>query len=215
VSASADNSVGSVDLRRRSIANSYRAVVVTAVVVAIALLGFFWWFGDDPATATLAETEAIREELMPLRQVPLDEFVYLNDSSPYRWVLGPGFAPSEADGTWVRSRVATLVFYPIGISGDSDDSLEIELSLSPLLLAGQESRVVRVSSGIDTVEVALPPRGARVALRLPTRSEQEVEIRCDSLDVPAEDPGIADLRRLCVKVYAMAVRRVVPEGSVK
>jgi len=215
VSASADNSVGSVDLRRRSIADSYRAVVVTAVVVAIAVLGLVWRFGADPATATLAETEAIREELMPLRQVPLDEFVYLNDSSPYRWVLGPGFAPSEADGTWVRSRVATLVFYPIGISGDSDDSLEIELSLSPLLLAGQESRVVRVSSGIDTVEVALPPRGARVSLRLPTRSEQEVEIRCDSLDVPAEDPGIADLRRLCVKVYAMAVRRVVPEGSEK
>lgn len=215
MSASADNSVGSVDLRRRSIADSYRAVVVTAVVVAIAVLGLVWRFGDDPATATLAETEAIREELMPLRQVPLDEFVYLNDSSPYRWVLGPGFAPSEADGTWVRSRVATLVFYPIGISGDSDDSLEIELSLSPLLLAGQESRVVRVSSGLDTVEVALPPRGARVSLRLPTRSEQEVEIRCDSLDVPAEDPGIADLRRLCVKVYAMAVRRVVPEGSEK
>jgi len=213
VSASTDSSVGSAGVRRRSIADAYRTGVAAAVVIAVAVLGLYWSLGDDPATATLDETEAMREELAPLRQVPLDDFIYLNDSSPHRWVLGPGFAPSEADGTWVRSRVASLVFYPIGISDDSDGSLEVELSLSPLLLGNEESRRVRVSSGVDAVEVHLPPQGARVVLQLPMGAEQEVEIHCDSLDVPAEDPGIADLRRLCVKVYAMAIRRVDGEGS--
>jgi hypothetical protein len=42
-------------------------------------------------------------------------------------------------------------------------------------------------------------------VNLPSSSEQIVEIVCDSLDNPASEQSAIDVRRLCVKVYAMAV----------
>lgn len=167
---------------------------------------FSWSFLSDPATATLSESERLRDELRSVRAVPVGEFVLLNDSSEYRWTLGPGFAPSESDGTWVRSRAAQIIFYPKGVPEGSEDDLVLELSVSPLLVGDLRTRTLTVNSGREEVEVELSDGGRRVIVALPAGEEQVVELLCDSLDVPAEDPGIADLRRLCVKVYAMAIR---------
>jgi len=185
----------------------YRSAVVFAVLAVVAALGITWILGPDPAVLIEEEGEALRAELVELRQVPIDEFVSLNDGSEYRWVLGPGFAPPESDGTWVRSRTAQLIFY-LPDTGEADESaLSLELSVSPLLTGNQESRSLVVRSGADEVEVELESEGARIVVKLAPGEQQVVELVCDSLDSPAEEALSIDMRRLCVKVYAMAVRR--------
>jgi hypothetical protein len=79
--------------------------------------------------------------------------------------------------------------------------------VSPLLTGKQESRSLVVRTGAEEVEVDLEPGGARVFVRLAPGEQQVVELVCDSLDSPAEEALSIDMRRLCVKVYAMAVRR--------
>ena len=184
----------------------FLSAALACVCAGVLTLIFSWSFLSDPATATLSESDELRDELRSVRVVPVGEFVLLNDSSEYRWTLGPGFAPSESDGTWVRSRAAQIIFYPKGVPEGSEDDLVLELSVSPLLVGDLRTRTLRVNSGREEVEVELADGGKRVIVALPTGEEQVVDLLCDSLDVPAEDPGIADLRRLCVKVYAMAIR---------
>ena len=185
----------------------YRLAVVLVVLAAVASLGITWTLGPDPAVLIEDEGEALRAELVELRQVPVDEFVFLNDESEHRWVLGPGFAPPESDGTWVRSRTAQLIFY-LPDTGEADESaLSLELSVSPLLTGNQESRSLVVRSGAEEVEVELESEGARVFVKLAPGEQQVVELVCDSLDSPAEEALSIDMRRLCVKVYAMAVRK--------
>jgi hypothetical protein len=133
--------------------------------------------------------------------------VSLNDGSEYRWVLGPGFAPPESDGTWVRSRTAQLIFYLPDIGEADEGALSLELSVSPLLTGNQESRLLVVRSSAEEVEVELESEGARVFVKLAPGEQQVVELVCDSLDSPAEEALSIDMRRLCVKVYAMAVRK--------
>ena len=187
--------------------NRYQNLVAFVVLVALASLGIIWTLGPDPAVLIEDEGDALRAELVELRQVPVDEFVFLNDESEHRWVLGPGFAPPESDGTWVRSRTAQLIFYLPG-TGEVDESvLSLELSVSPLLTGNQESRSLVVRSGAEEVEVELESEGARVFVKLAPGEQQVVELVCDSLDSPAEEALSIDMRRLCVKVYAMAVRK--------
>ena len=177
------------------------------VLAGVASLGISWTLGADPAVLIEDEGEGLRAELVGLRQVPVDQFVSLNDGSEYRWVLGPGFAPPESDGTWVRSRTAQLIFY-LPDTGEADESaLSLELSVSPLLTGNQESRSLVVRSGAEEVEVELESEGARVFVKLAPGEQQVVELVCDSLDSPAEEALSIDMRRLCVKVYAMAVRK--------
>jgi hypothetical protein len=64
---------------------------------------------------------------------------------------------------------------------------------------------VTFKSSSDEVTVDLEAGGSRVFVNLPSSSEQIVEIVCDSLDNPASEQSAIDVRRLCVKVYAMAV----------
>jgi len=180
--------------------------VLVCLCTSLGVLVLNWSFGRDPATAILSESAPLRDELRPIRSVPVGDFVLLNDSSDYRWTLGPGFAPSESDGTWVRSQEAQIIFYPENVPVGFADSLVLEISVSPLLTGDREVRSLRVDSGLDEVEVELESGGGRVVVALPEGDEQIVELLCDSLDTPADDPGIGDLRRLCVKVYAMAIR---------
>jgi hypothetical protein len=185
----------------------YRSAVVFAVLAAVATLGIGWILGPDPAVLIEDEGEALRAELVELRQVPIGEFVSLNDGSDYRWVLGPGFAPPESDGTWVRSRTAQLIFY-LPVTGEAAESaFSLELSVSPLLVGEQESRSLVVRSGADELAVELESGGARVMVPLAPGEQQVVELVCESLDSPAEVALSIDMRRLCVKVYAMAVRK--------
>ena len=185
----------------------YQNLVAFVVLVTLASLGIIWTLGADPAVLIEDEGEGLRAELVGLRQVPVDQFVSLNDGSEYRWVLGPGFAPPESDGTWVRSRTAQLIFY-LPDTGEADESaLSLELSVSPLLTGNQESRSLVVRSGAEEVEVELESEGARVFVKLAPGEQQVVELVCDSLDSPAEEALSIDMRRLCVKVYAMAVRK--------
>jgi len=177
------------------------------VLAGVASLGISWTLGPDPAVLIEDEGEALRAELVELRQVPVDDFVFLNDGSEHRWVLGPGFAPPESDGTWVRSRVAQLIFYPQGSGEPTEGALSLELSVSPFLAGNQESRSLVVRSGAEEVEVELESEGARVLVKLAPGEQQVVELVCDSLDSPAEEALGIDMRSLCVKVYAMAVRR--------
>lgn len=176
-----------------------------ALLGGVLSLGIFFVLGTDPAVTTAEESQGLREELRNLRLVPSGEFLGLNDSSPYRWVLGPGFAPPEVDGTWVRSQSAQIIFYlPEDLTG-SFSQLSLELSASPLLNDDQGSRSLLVRSTIDEVRVELPAGGSRIFVALDNNEEQVVEIVCDSLDSPAEKPSAIDARRLCVKFYAMAV----------
>ena len=187
--------------------NRYQNLVAFVVLVASASLGIIWTLGADPAVLIEGENEGLRAELVELRQVPVDEFVSLNDGSEYRWVLGPGFAPPESDGTWVRSRTAQLIFYLPDIGEADEGALSLELSVSPLLTGNQESRLLVVRSSAEEVEVELESEGARVFVKLAPGEQQVVELVCDSLDSPAEEALSIDMRRLCVKVYAMAVRK--------
>lgn len=176
-----------------------------ALLGGVLCLGISFVLGTDPAVTIAEEPQGLREELRNLRLVPSEEFLGLNDSSPYRWVLGPGFAPPEADGTWVRSESAQLIFYlPDNLAG-SLSQLSLELSASPLLKDDQDSRSLLVRSTIDEVRVELPAGGSRIFVALDNNEEQVVEIVCDSLDSPAEKQSAVDVRRLCVKVYGMAV----------
>jgi hypothetical protein len=185
----------------------YRTAVAFVVLLASFSLGIIWTLGADPAVLIEGENEGLRAELVELRQVPVDEFVSLNDGSEYRWVLGPGFAPPESDGTWVRSRTAQLIFYLPDIGEADEGALSLELSVSPLLTGNQESRLLVVRSSAEEVEVELESEGARVFVKLAPGEQQVVELVCDSLDSPAEEALSIDMRRLCVKVYAMAVRK--------
>lgn len=180
-------------------------LAVALCVVCVLALSVSWIVGSDPALRTLGESSVVRAELRPLRQVPIGEFVYLGAASPNRWILGPGFAPAEEDGAWVRSNLASLVFYPEEAHGD----LLVELSVSPLLLPGQSSRTVSFRSAAEVREVALGATGGRVVLRLPDQAEQVVEIICESLDAPVGGEVAIDVRRLCVKVFALAVHPAV------
>ena len=185
----------------------YRSAVVLVVLAGVASLGISWTLGADPAVLIEDEGEGLRAELVGLRQVPVDQFVSLNDGSEYRWVLGPGFAPPESDGTWVRSRTAQLIFY-LPLTGEAAESaFSLELSVSPLLVGEQESRSLVVRSGADELAVELESGGARVMVPLAPGEQQVVELVCESLDSPAEAALSIDMRRLCVKVYAMAVRK--------
>lgn len=184
----------------------YVAASALALTGTLGVASVFWVFGDDPATAPASESEDLRNTLIPLRQIPIGDFVYLNASSDHRWILGPGFALAEDDGTWVRAREAEIIFYPrFGAETDASD-FEVELSMSPLLAGGATSRSVTVTSSAETVTVALPEGGARVSLALAPIDEQIIRISCDDLDAPPSALEMSDLRRLCVKVYALAVR---------
>lgn len=185
----------------------YLSVVAFVVLLASASLGITWILGPDPAVLIEDEDEDLRAELLEVRQVPVDEFVSLNDGSDYRWVLGPGFAPPESDGTWVRSRTAQLIFFLPDTGVVAESAFSLELSVSPLLTGKQESRSLVVRTGAEEVEVDLEPGGARVFVRLAPGEQQVVELVCDSLDSPAEEALSIDMRRLCVKVYAMAIRK--------
>jgi len=193
--------------RSRALTNRYQDLVAFIVLAASASLGIIWTLGADPAVLIEGENEGLRAELVELRQVPVDEFVSLNDGSEYRWVLGPGFAPPESDGTWVRSRTAQLIFYLPDIGEADEGALSLELSVSPLLTGNQEFRLLVVRSSAEEVEVELESEGARVFVKLAPGEQQVVELVCDSLDSPAEEALSIDMRRLCVKVYAMAVRK--------
>ena len=188
-------------------ADRYRSAVVLVVLAAVASLGIAWILGPDPVVLIQDEGEALRAELVELRRVPVDEFVSLNDGSEYRWVLGPGFASPESDGTWVRSQTAQLIFYLPDTGGVAESAFSLELSVSPLLTGNQGFRSLVVRSGAEEVEVELEPDGTRVFVRLAPGEKQVVELVCDSLDAPAEEALSIDMRRLCVKVYAMAVRK--------
>ena len=194
-------------IRNGALDGRYRTAVAFVVLLASFSLGIIWTLGADPAVLIEGENEGLRAELVELRQVPVDEFVSLNDGSEYRWVLGPGFAPPESDGTWVRSRTAQLIFYLPDIGEVDEGALSLELSVSPLLTGNQESRLLVVRSSAEEVEVELESEGARVFVKLAPGEQQVVELVCDSLDSPAEEALSIDMRRLCVKVYAMAVRK--------
>ena len=183
----------------------YTTSTVGLVALATGLAAVFWVVGEDPATESVSESESLRDELKPLRQIPVGDFVLLNSSSEHRWVLGPGFALSEDDGTWVRSREAEIVFYPELDAVGEGGVVRVELSMSPLLVGDATNRSVTVSSSAETVSVSLPADGARVSLALTRAEEQVVRIRCDEVDAPTSGMGVNDLRRLCVKVYALAV----------
>ena len=191
---------------RKGSVDRYRQGVVVLMLVSIGVLALTWSIGDDPATLALQEPAGLREELADLRKASPEELMLLNEGSPHRWILGPGFAAPEADGAWVNATSAQLVFYLPSASGKAPDRLELELSMSPLLTEGQTSRLVLIRSAVDEVAVALPPGGARVFLALPPGEEQVVELTCDNLDAPPEVESSADVRRLCVKLYAMAIR---------
>lgn len=184
----------------------YSTATVGLLALAIGSAAVLWVAGEDPATESMSESESLRNELKPLRQVPIGDFVYLNSSSHHRWLLGPGFALAEDDGTWVRAREAEIVFYPEPDVESEGGDLKVELSMSPLLVGDATSRSVTVSSSAETVSVSLPAGGARVNLALTSAEEQIIRIRCDDLDAPTSAMEITDLRRLCVKVYALAVR---------
>lgn len=187
-------------------ARLFATSTVGLLTVAIGFAAVLWVVGEDPATESVSESESLRNELKPLRQIPVGDFVYLNSSSEHRWVLGPGFALSEDDGTWVRAREAEIVFYPeVDAKGEGGD-LKVELSMSPLLVGDETSRSVTVSSSAETVSVSLPAGGERLSLTITSAEEQVIRIRCDDLDAPTSAVGVNDLRRLCVKVYALAVR---------
>lgn len=173
--------------------------------LGVTLLGTSFVIGSDPAVLTVDETDSLREELSTLRSVTPGEFVFLNDDSSHRWVLGPGFAPPEEDGTWIRAKEAQLIFYLPVEELPEGTPLSLELSVSPLLRAGQASRTMTLRSAIDEKTVELRADGARVFVDLPATSEQRVSLVCDSLDNPSDEQSSPDVRKLCVKVYAMAV----------
>jgi hypothetical protein len=185
--------------------NLYRLGATVLTLLGVTLLGTSFVIGSDPAVLTADEPDSLREELRSLRSVTPGDFLFLNDDSSHRWVLGPGFAPPEEDGTWVRAKEAQLIFYlPVG-ELPQRMPLSLELSVSPLLRAGQASRTLTLRSAIDEKTVELSADGARVFVNLPTTSEQLVELVCDSLDNPSDEQSSLDVRKLCVKVYAMAV----------
>jgi len=185
---------------------AYRSFVVGLTALGLLILGAHFVLGTDPAVLIPEESPDLREELRDVRSVPLGEFVALNDGSPYRWVLGPGFAPPEADGTWVRAQRAQIIFYLPENEFPGSISYLLELSTSPLLAVDQESRPLTVRSRVDEVQLDLPGGGSRIFIELDGAEEQVVELICDSLDIPSEGQATSDIRRLCVKVYAMAVR---------
>jgi len=94
-----------------SLAKLYRLGVIGLMALGVPALGTFFVLGPDPAVLTRDESEDLRDELKELRSVASGEFVDLNDRSTHRWILGPGFAPPEADGAWVRAQRAEMIFY--------------------------------------------------------------------------------------------------------
>lgn len=80
----------------------------------------------------------------------------------------------------------------------------LELSMSPLLVGLTEFRSVVIDSGAEVKSFMIGSNTERPIVALPNQQQQEVTIQCESLDSPASDQD--DLRRLCVKLYGIAVR---------
>lgn len=190
-----------------SLAKLYRLGVIGLMALGVPALGTFFVLGPDPAVLTRDESEDLRDELKELRSVASGEFVDLNDRSTHRWILGPGFAPPEADGAWVRAKRAEMIFYLSAADVAEGTPLSFELSVSPLLLEGQTARPLTLRSAIEEVTVELAAGGSRIFVEIPANTEQVVELVCDSLDSPSQEQSSIDARRLCVKVYGMAVWR--------
>lgn len=176
-------------------------LLLGAFAVALLSLGLVWLQQRDPAVAVIPETLEERANLVPLRKIPINEFVSVGASSPYRWILGPGFSPPEPDGAWVRSAEAYLIFQP---EVDTDEYL-VELSLSPFLPNGTTTMKFQLVLGETEKTISLGAEGGRVSIPSAGQGEQVLEIRCPKLESPAASDSNQDLRKLCIKVFAVAI----------
>lgn len=159
-----------------------------------------WTVGDDPATLARAETAAVSESLAALRVVPTNVFLPVNDSSPYRWILGTGFSEPEADGTWIVSTEATLEF-----SVEGSRPTAVRLSMSPFLADGATSKRIEVETSATRRTIDLGTSGRLIGFALDGDPHQQVRVRCETLEAPTEAESAADRRGLCVKLFVVEV----------
>lgn len=178
--------------------------VQTLTLGALTCLVMVLLFQRDPALIPEDESQLVFAELDTLRDVPRDEFVFVNAGSPLRWVLGPGFSIPESDGAWVNAHEAKIIFSV----PEHSDGMVLEISMSPLLVGDSEVREVTLGSGSDTKNFLLGDDSPRPVIGLPDKREQEVVLECESLDSPSD--GEDDMRRLCVKVYGFVVHASSP-----
>lgn len=173
------------------------------VVLFLSLLAWqfmSWTVGDDPAARAREENAAVSENLAPLRVVPTNEYLSVNESSSYRWILGIGFSEPEADGTWIVSSEATLEF-----SVEDSRPSAVRLSISPFLANGATSKPIQVETSVTRRTFDLGLGGSLIEIPLDGDQQQRVRIRCSVLEVPTEHEGSADLRGLCAKIFVVEV----------
>jgi len=159
-----------------------------------------WTVGDDPATLAPQESLATSNQLSELRVIPVDEVLFLNDQSPYRWILGGGFGQPEADGTWITATEAVLEFTVV-----NQNPRVMRLSMSPFLDPGSAKRRVEIEASGASVVMDLVQGGEMFTIALDGAANQTVRIRCESLSVPDRKSTDSDRRALCAKLYAIEV----------
>ena len=184
----------------RSLSEVLATLAVLVFLGSIFVQFLSWTVGDDPALLARAESSAVSERLATLRVVPVNETLAVNDSSPYRWILGAGFSESESDGTWVVSTEAVIEF-----SVEDSSPSAIRLSISPFLSGGAQRKSIEIETSVSRTVVELEDGGKMVALELDGSSRQQVRIRCASLEVSNSQAGTADRRGLCAKLYVVEV----------
>lgn len=178
------------------------SAVVLGALFVITTLGWTWHFGLDPALLPPPESAELSAELKPLRVVPNDVLISVSNASSHRWILGPGFDAAEDDGAWVRSTQAQIIMFPT----KPQEIGEIEISVSALVEEGHEDRLVTFHTSGGSEARRISAEGKRIMLPARPVEEQTITIECSNLGRPENVNGAIDSRRLCVKVYAIALR---------
>ena len=172
-----------------------RAAVTLFFVLVI--IGTWNWVGETDFTINLSEEDLqTLEELKALRNIDVNVELPMTDVSQSRWIMDYGFEPPEADGTWISSRKAKIVFS----SNDGEGISALALGFFPFVADQVPSRALTIKTSLGETEVLLTGGGQAVSVPLDGESSQEVEINCDSIDAPVDLGVSPDVRTLCTKL---------------
>lgn len=171
--------------------------VAIALFLVLVTIGTWNWVGDTDFTINLSEEDLqTLEELRALRNINVNEELPMTDTSQSRWIMDSGFEPPEADGTWISSRKAKIVFS----SNDGEGISGLALGFFPFVADQVPSRALTIKTSLGETEVLLTGGGQAVNVPLDGESSQEIEINCDSIDAPVDLGVSPDVRTLCTKL---------------
>ena len=139
-------------------------------------------------------------DLAELRRIEMNSDLSMTSDEDSHWILSYGFDTPEPDGTWIVANSSRIIFE---VEGGRPG--RIALTFYPFLTEAISSRDVEVLSTADSMKVSLVDGVTTISVALDGSSQQAVDIRCASVDSPADLGVGADKRTLCAKLLSVKV----------